>query len=84
MKLLPRAAIRGHWNKHHTSWTTVDGHYKIVRRFPTPGVESAWVFYATSNAEGKPFARYGEARRFLREVIDAPSTTLKSVKDTGE
>lgn len=77
-----RSTIRGNWNKHHTSWSTVDGRYKIVRRFREPGVDAAWVLYHTSNAEGKPFVRYGEARRFLQAVVTTP-TQLKSVKETS-
>lgn len=78
------SAVKGSWNEMHSVWTTIDGRYKIIRRFPTPEVKAAWVARGSHAIEGVECERFSHARRVVAEQvkrdagIDVP--TIETVK----
>ena len=62
------SGVKGHWNDSHSIWTTDDGDYSIVRRFPAPGVEAGWVVHRAGSLETDVAKRFSVARRWVAEA----------------
>lgn len=63
------SAVKGSWNETHSVWTTLDGRYKIIRRFATPGVPAVWVARASHESDGEEVKRFSFARRIIADWV---------------
>jgi hypothetical protein len=63
------SGVKGSWNESHSVWTTADGRYKIVRRFPSKGAKAAWIARATHSLDGQETTRFSFARKIIADQI---------------
>jgi hypothetical protein len=75
-------SVKGAWNHDHTAWTTVDGRFKIVRRFSKGTTPGAWIVYVMPRHVAGEFARLSQARtcvnRLSRDLFSHPSENHES------
>lgn len=76
--------VAGNWNRQHTTWATVDGRFKIVRRPASKGVTAAWILYFVPSAKGVEFTSYGAARKMITDVVNGkPALAVVPEKNKG-